>query len=429
MSILALFDSDIFPQTDGAQSSRVPILLSDDPIRAPLLVVPSLVPSSDDLHLTVGYSHTPVTIDTKFEPEEGPSEIEDFEAYKILDTRSTSSHSLASSNFTAPLSPDHPLTQTLPTPAPTRVSFHHRTARMVVRTQLTLSPGMSARIAEASALSPSLFRKRYRSSYETPSPSSSSNLPIQKRYQSTSELVEDIKEESSDSDDERDRSKDEGPGSEEEAAPEGQQQAVQAKDIAVNEPLGFGYMALRCHELVIGDGEMPSTFEVGQSCRSVPKHEGANRTSAFRQPTLVTRVDPEDGRVYTDILNYVPPVAPVQILPSLEWSSCSLPVSPSSPIVPTLVASPVTTPVATIAVDEDKFLEVATQLKLYGSILHDHTQRLDALPPTLFEGYDRDLMELYTRSGRENHDLRMQIAEERRERLELTDRVARMERR
>ncbi|GKG58807.1 hypothetical protein Tco_0594577, partial [Tanacetum coccineum] len=36
---------------------------------------------------------------------------------------------------------------------------------------------MSARVAEAAALSPSLFRKRYRSSYETPSPSSSS-LPF-----------------------------------------------------------------------------------------------------------------------------------------------------------------------------------------------------------------------------------------------------------
>ncbi|GJY64378.1 reverse transcriptase domain-containing protein [Tanacetum coccineum] len=53
--------------------------------------------------------------------------------------------------------------------------------------------------------------------------------------------------------------------------------------------------------------------------------------------------------------------------PSSEWSSGSLPVSPSS------------------------------QQFLPWSILHDHTQHLDALPPTLFEGYDRDLRELYTR--------------------------------
>ncbi|GKF42548.1 hypothetical protein Tco_0125890 [Tanacetum coccineum] len=113
---------------------------------------------------------------------------------------------------------------------------------------------------------------------------------------------------------------------------------------------------------------------------------------------------------------------------------------------------------------------------------------MDALPLTLFEGYDRDLRELYTRSGairdeiflqrcrfrslkqeqkratvtfsaiwrpalaleawagqtdtqkaavwhaicdiqRENHDLRRQLAKERRERLNLTDRIARIERR
>ncbi|GKA63568.1 hypothetical protein Tco_0763174 [Tanacetum coccineum] len=63
-----------------------------------------------------------------------------------------------------------------------------------------------------------------------------------------------------------------------------------------------------------------------------------------------------------------------------------------------MVASLVTTLAATIAVGEDEFLEVGAQLELHGSILHDHTQRLDALPPTLFEGYDRDLRELYTRS-------------------------------
>ncbi|GJS26761.1 hypothetical protein Tco_0487381 [Tanacetum coccineum] len=114
--------------------------------------------------------------------------------------------------------------------------------------------------------------------------------------------------------------------------------------------------------------------------------------------------------------------------------------------------------------------------------------RLDALPSTLFEGYDRDFRDLYTRSGAvrneifsqrymfrsleleqervtvtfsaiwrpilaleawagqtdaqraalwhtiydiqmENHDLRMQISKDRRERLDLTDRVARIERR
>ncbi|GKA95712.1 hypothetical protein Tco_0817807 [Tanacetum coccineum] len=188
---------------------------------------------------------------------------EEFEPFEPSGTRTISSHSSALSDSTTPLSPDHPLTQDSPTPTPTRVSFHHRTARMAVRTQPTLSPGMSARIAEAAALSPSSFRKRYRYSYETPSPSSSLTLPVRKRYRGTSELIEDTKGESSELDSKREGSEDvsldldnereshglddEGHGldeegqslededpsieEEEEAAPEGQQQAVLVVDI------------------------------------------------------------------------------------------------------------------------------------------------------------------------------------------------------
>ncbi|GJX08376.1 hypothetical protein Tco_0196308 [Tanacetum coccineum] len=159
-----------------------------------------------------------------------------------------------------------------------------------------------------------------------------------------------------------------GPGSEEEeAAPEGQQQAVSAKDTAVDEPLGLGYGALRRRELVVGEGEMPSMFEVGHGSRFMPEHEGVERISAFRQPTLVTWVDHEDGRVYIDIPTYVPPVAPEFRAGAGEGYG-----------------------------DIQCYMEAGIS----------------------FRGM-----------GRENHDLRMQIAEERRERLELTDRVARMERR
>ncbi|GJZ02738.1 hypothetical protein Tco_0520699 [Tanacetum coccineum] len=189
----------------------------------------------------------------------------------------------------------------------------------------------------------------------------------------------------------------------------------------------------------------------------MPEQQGADRVSAFRQPTLTTWVDLEDDRVYINIPSY-PPVAPVQTLPSLEWSSGSLLILPSYPVVPSPIASPVATPTATILVDEDQFLEVGAQLELYGSILHDHTQRLDALPPTLIADIDRDMRELYTRSGvrpllaleawacqtdaqraalwhaiydtqRANHDLRMQLAKEMLEQLELADHVARIERR
>ncbi|GKD43238.1 hypothetical protein Tco_1267883 [Tanacetum coccineum] len=302
---------------------------------------------------------------------------EEFEASEPSDTRTTSSYSSASSDSTTPLSPDHPLTQTIPTQA----SFHHRTISIIVRAQPTMSPGYSARVAEAMTLSNLAFRKRYRSFYETPSPSPSLNLSVQKRYIGISKLIldtdsegdelgdedteEDREDESSYTDDERERSEDEGPGlkgREEEAVPE-----------------------------AVREDQVPNTFEVGQISRSMPEQQGAERISAFRHPTWV---DPTDGTVYTDIPVYVPPVAPIQTLPSLEWSFGSLPVSPSSLVVPSPVALPVTTLVATIMVDDDQFLEHAI--------------------------YD---------IHKENHDLRMQIAEERHERLELADRVARMERR
>ncbi|GJY25431.1 hypothetical protein Tco_0400157 [Tanacetum coccineum] len=319
--------------------------------------------------------------DTESDPEEAPSETEElqslgsrvplmgeeFEAVEPSGTRTDSSHLSTLLDSTIPFSPDHSLTHVSPTPTPTRVSFPYRTARMVVRTQQNLSPGMSARIAEAVALSLSSFRKRYRSSYDTSSPSSSLTLPVQKRYRGTSELIldtdserdgEDTKgdeedterdeeDESLDADEKRLRLDDEGHGlddedhslggeglglkeeEEEEVVPDGQQQAVPIIETTVSEPLGLRYGALRRRELAVEDD----------------------------QPTLVTWLDSEDDRVYANILAYAPPVAPVQTPPSPEWSFGSLLISPSSSLVPSPIALRVATSTATILVDEDQFLE------------------------------------------------------------------------
>ncbi|GJY68814.1 hypothetical protein Tco_0471796 [Tanacetum coccineum] len=72
---------------------------------------------------------------------------------------------------TAPLYPNHPLTQTSPTLPPSRASYYRSTPCMAMRTQPTMSLGFSARVTEAMTLSPLSFRKRYGSSYETPSSS------------------------------------------------------------------------------------------------------------------------------------------------------------------------------------------------------------------------------------------------------------------
>ncbi|GJV22114.1 hypothetical protein Tco_1371134 [Tanacetum coccineum] len=93
---------------------------------------------------------------TESDPEEAPSEAEEsqllgsrvplmseeFAASEPSGTRTVSSHSPVSSDSTIPLSLDHPLTHVSPTPTPTRVLFHRRTARMAVCTQSTLSLGM-----------------------------------------------------------------------------------------------------------------------------------------------------------------------------------------------------------------------------------------------------------------------------------------------
>ncbi|GJU88677.1 hypothetical protein Tco_1301100 [Tanacetum coccineum] len=164
------------------------------------------------------------------------------------------------------------------------------------------------------------------------------------------------KDEGSNSEDEGTGSEDEGSGSdeqEEEAAPEGQQQAVSVMDTAANEPLGLGYGELRRRELAVGEGLVPSTFEIRQSSRSVSGHQRVEETPAPRIPVRTTWVDPEDGTVYLYIEIYPLSCAPVQTPASPEWSSGSLLVSPSS-----LVDLPFTTSATTIAVDEDEFLEV-----------------------------------------------------------------------
>ncbi|GJX66377.1 hypothetical protein Tco_0300720 [Tanacetum coccineum] len=374
MSTPAYVDSETITQADKAQSSRVPVPLPDDP------------------YVAVRQAQLVDTY-TKSDPKEALSEAEEsrplgprvpliseeFEASEPSGTRTVSSHSLVSSDSTTPLSPDHLLTHVSPTPSPTRVSFHLRTTHMAVRTQPTLSLGMSARIAEATALSPSSFHKRYRSSYKTSS--SSPTLQVWKRYQGTSKLIldtdsegdklgdEDIKEDeedeedkSLDADDERERSDEEGHGlGDEDHGFDDESQGVDDEGLGLEEEEAV---------LEVGEDQVPSTFEV----------------------------DPKDDRVYTDIPAYVPLAAHVQTPPSPEWSLVSLPVSPSSPVVPSPIASLVATLTATISVDKDQFIEVGVQLELHGSILHDHTQRLDALPPTLVADIDRDMRELYTRS-------------------------------
>ncbi|GJT44681.1 hypothetical protein Tco_0953396 [Tanacetum coccineum] len=316
---LALTALSGYVRADGAQSSRVPVPLPNNP------------------YVAVKQTHL-VDTDIESDLEEDPSEVEELQSVG-------SRVPLMGEVFEAFEPIDHPTYHVSPTPTPTQVSFHsfHRkTARMTVHTQPTLSPGMSVRIAEAAALSPSSFRKRYRSSYETSS--SSLTLPGLKRYRGTSELI-------LDTDSERDELAEEDTKEDE----SDESQGLEGEGLGLEEEEEAALEARR-RALESIEEIAPSTYEVGQSSRSVPELEGVERISAFRQPTLVTWVDPEDNRVYANVPAYAPPVAPVQAPPSPEWSLSSLPVSPSFPVVPSPIVSPVATPTDTISVDEDQFI-------------------------------------------------------------------------
>nr|GEW19600.1 hypothetical protein [Tanacetum cinerariifolium] len=301
----------------------------------------------------------------------------------------TSGGRSTSSDSTAPLSPDHPLTHT----TPVLVYVVRKTARMAVCVPPVMSPSLSASVAEMAAMS----------SYDSsPSPT----LPVRKRYRGTSKIIlgtnseaDEEVEESLYSDSESEDVEDEGPTAEDEdpvaegeglaarvedlglddksyglddeshgvddesysldgesyglddesrgiddeghgiesdglglgeedAVTEGQQRVVSVVGTAVSEPLGLGYGALRRRELALEDDHVYS---------------------------------PKDNMIYIDVLVYTP-LAP----PSPEGTFGSLPISPSlsvvplpvsSPMIPLTVPSPIATSTATIPVNEDQFIE------------------------------------------------------------------------
>ncbi|GJZ93780.1 hypothetical protein Tco_0665983 [Tanacetum coccineum] len=256
---------------------------------------------------------------------------------------------------------------------PTLVPILYRTACMAVRVPLAMSLDLSASMAEVATMSDSTFRKREEEDDE----------------EWDDEEEDEEMEESSDSNSVSKDVEDEGPTAEDEdpaTVPGGQQWATPVAETAVDEPLGLGYEALRLREIALGEGRMPSVFEVGQSSGFVLEYERPKRVSALRQPTLTTWMDPEDGIVYIDVPVYPPPAPPVQTPPSPEWSSGSLPISPAPSIVPSPISSPMmplTVPslVGLPATFETKeFLtELGARVKMQEGLIRDHTAVRDEI--------------------------------------------------
>ncbi|GJY89751.1 hypothetical protein Tco_0504947 [Tanacetum coccineum] len=119
------------------------------------------------------------------------------------------------------------------------------------------------------------------------------------------------------------------------------------------------------------------------------------------------------------------------------------------------VPYPVATP--TTAETEGFLIKLGAQVEMQEGLIRDHVVQLEELSPALFERYDRDIGELFTRSGRlemrfsprdigqkdawraalwhairdtqgENRELRLQLAEERRALLELAEIIDSMRR-
>ncbi|GJX87039.1 hypothetical protein Tco_0337813 [Tanacetum coccineum] len=173
---------------DGAQSSRVPIPLPEDPYEA----------------IRQAYLDR---MDTESEPFEDPVVTE------TLESPLTIAPPISLSESTLPI----------------LIPILHRTARMAVRVPHAMSSGLSASMKEVAAMSESALCKRFRSSYESSPSVSPPDLPSRKRYRGTSELVKDSKEEdeeieesidsdsvSEDAEDEGSTAEDEDPAAEDE---------------------------------------------------------------------------------------------------------------------------------------------------------------------------------------------------------------------
>nr|GFB93121.1 hypothetical protein [Tanacetum cinerariifolium] len=318
-------DPESSNQADRAQSSRVSVPLSEDPYEA----------------IMQAYL---VGTNTESEPFKDP-ESETHESSQIVAPPTchveeskgsgTSGARSMSSDSTAPLSADHPLTHTTPVLVP----ILRRTARISMRVPPVMSPRLSACITKVAAMPDLAFRKRFRSSYDSsPSPT----LPVQKRYRGTSELILGVDSEeidgSSDSDSESGDIEDEGPTAEdedptvgdeglatgvegpsvddesyglddesyglddeshgvddesrglddegrglesdglglgeEEAVREGQQQGALVVRTTVSTTLGLGYGSLSHQELASEEDRIYSTFEVRQDSLAREIREG-----------------------------------------------------------------------------------------------------------------------------------------------------------
>nr|GEY69672.1 hypothetical protein [Tanacetum cinerariifolium] len=255
---------------------------------------------------------------------------------------------------------------------------------MAVCISPVMSPSFSISIAEAAAMPNSVFHKRFRSSYDS---SPSSIFPVQKRYRGTSELIldtdskgdelgnkddEEVKE-SSDSDSESEDAKDEGG---DKAVPEGQQRTALVVETTMGQSLRF-----------VPESERPERVSVLRQpplTTWIDPKDGIAYINVHAYPTPAPPVQT--------------PPSPEWSFGSLPISLAAfiIPLPISSPMISLTVPLPLASSATTEA--EGFFAELGAQVEMQRGLIHDHTVQLGELSLSLFERYDRDIRKLFTRS-------------------------------
>ncbi|GJW47549.1 hypothetical protein Tco_0079195 [Tanacetum coccineum] len=241
-------DPEISTQADGAQSSRVPVPLPEDPYEA------------------IRQAYLDGT-DIESEPTKDPVETE---------------------------TPESPLTVAIPASLPksntlTLVPILRRTARMAIRVPLAMSSGLSTSMAEEDE-----------------------EIEESLDYDSMSEDAEDegptAKDEDPATGDEGLAAEDEGLGlGVESCGSDDESRGLDDEGHSV-ESDGLG---LREEEEAVAEGQQQAVLIVETAdSGSAPESERPEWVSASRHPTLTTWTDPEDGMVYIDVPAYPPPAPP-----------------------------------------------------------------------------------------------------------------------
>ncbi|GKD12534.1 hypothetical protein Tco_1196941, partial [Tanacetum coccineum] len=263
--------------------------------------------------------------------------------------------------------PESPLAIAPPIPLsentlPVLVPILRRTVRMAVRVPYAMSSGLSAGMAEVAAMYEFAFRKRFRSSYESSSSVSPPDLPSWKRYRGTSELVKDSEED----DDEEDEDIEESMDSE-----------SVSKDAEDEGPTT--------------EDEDPVTEDEGLTARV----EGPGMDDeGYGLDDESRGIDDEGHSIESDGLGLE---EEDEVVPGGQQQA--------APVVRTIVSSPLGLRYRALRRRELVLEEGDVYSTFEGGLISDYEVRLEELSPALFEMYDMDIGELFTRSGAVKEDI------------------------